>query len=314
MRRARVVGAFLVSVGAVTFGACGGDGSKITGNIGDPPDTPGDTAAASAAARTKATNTLLTQINDALNAMSQSASAGGAGGPTGGVGGGMMTGGKATLDGSPPPADAAKCTFDDETMRWNCPNITTQSGLVTTSWFQFRDASDKPQKDIDTLTTASIRRFVGTTGFTQHKLPTPKGPTDVTDTVATTDTLILSGLLGPKEQRKMISKGTVKHVMVPTDQGIIRMGGPKTTEDFRFDPPAEDGSPPARRYPISGKITLVWTTSQDGVLNSSATTTQVTTYDGTAIAKLVITSAQGKVIKTCTYDMTNQNSPPNCTP
>jgi hypothetical protein len=313
MSSAKVLGSFLASVGAVAVLACGGEGSKLTGIIGDTTKTPVDTATANAAARTAATNTLLTQINDALTAMSQSASAGGAGGPTGGQAGGMMTGATATLDGSTPPADAAKCTFDDANVRWNCPNI-TQANIVTTSWFQFLDAANKPQKLIDTLSTASVRRFVGTTGFSQHQLPTPKGVTDVTDTVANSDTLTLSGLLGPKDQRKVISKGFVKHVMVPANQGIIRMSGPKTTEDFKFDPPSKDGAPPARRYPISGKITLVWTTSQDGVVNSAATTTQVTTYDGTPIAKLVITSAQGKVIRTCTYDMTSQTSAPTCTP
>lgn len=314
MSSAKVLGSFLASVGAVAVLACGGEGSKLTGVIGDTTKTPTDTATANAAARTSATNTLLTQINDALTAISQSASAGGAGGPTGGQAGGMMTGGTATLDGTNPPADAAKCTFDEANVRWNCPDITQKDGLITKSWFQFLDAGSKPQKLIDTLTTASIRRVIATSGATNHTLGTPKGVVDVSDTTANTDTLTLSGLLGPKDQRKVISKGFVKHVMVPTGQGNIRMSGPKTVEDFKFDPPSKDGAPPARRYPISGKITLVWTTSQDGVANSTATTTQVTTYDGTAIAKLVITSAQGKVIRTCTYDMTSQTSAPTCTP
>ena len=42
-----------------------------------------------------------------------------------------------------------------------------------------------------------------------------------------------------------------------------------------------------------------------------STTTQVTTYDGTKIAKLVITTQQGQVLRTCTWDMTTTN-PPTC--
>jgi hypothetical protein len=101
--------------------------------------------------------------------------------------------------------------------------------------------------------------------------------------------------------------------MVP-DNGspVIHMDATKATDNFAFAPPTADGKPPAVRYPISGTITLHMTTSQEGVANSTANTIQTTTYDGTAIAKLVVTTLQGKVILTCTYDMTDSTSPANC--
>jgi hypothetical protein len=129
-----------------------------------------------------------------------------------------------------------------------------------------------------------------------------------------TDILVLAGLKGDPANRTVIATGTLRNVMVPDDAAnpVIHMDGTTTTENFAFAPPGADGTPPAVRYPISGKITVHLTTSQEGVQNSTANTIQTTTYDGTAIAKLVVTTLQGKVILTCTYDMTDSNSPASC--
>jgi hypothetical protein len=319
--RMRGVGRFLTVFGAVAFLACGGD---ATTGLTDPKvdttktTTPVDTAAANAAARTKATNTLLTQINDALTAMGQSQGVGGGvpGGPPGSAAG-MVTGGgllasSATLANSPPPADAAKCAFDSTATRWNCPEGTNPNGTTVKSWFQFLDSTNKPMKFLDSVKTVLIRRFVGTTGTIKTQLTTKDGTFPANDTTNDADTVLLAGVNGPAAQRKVTSSGALKHVLVPEGQPVARISATKTTQDFKFDPPGPNGEPPARRYPIAGKITLVLTSSQEGVANSTATTTQTTTYDGTAIATLVIKNLQGTTIRTCTYDMTAQNSPANC--
>lgn len=311
MGSTKVTRRFLVAFGAMAFLACGGDSPGIT----DPdPEVPVDTAVANAAKRTAKTNEFLTQLNDALTAMGQSGGAGGAGGAQGSTDAAIVSGTSATLAAAPPPANSAACTFDEANTRWNCPDFTQTNGLVSKSWFQFLDAAGAPHKTVDTTKTASIKRVVTLSGVIPQTVPVQgQGPTQMTDTTLQSDTLTLSGLLGPAADRKAISTGHLKHVMVGVNNQslILRMSGPKTVEDFKFAAPV-NGQPPAQRYPISGKITLVWTTSQDGNPSNTATTTQVTTYDGTAIAKLVIRNAQGNVIRTCTYDMTNQNSAPSC--
>ena len=315
MTGAKVVWRFLAAVGAVAFLACGGDTPGLTDPTVDTTKTTVDTATANAAARTKATNTLLTQINDALTAMGQSAGAGGGvpGAPA--AQGGPIVGGSATrASTTPPPADAVKCNFDSTNTRWSCPDFTQTNGLVVKSWFQFLDANNQPHKFIDSTKTVAIRRFVGTTGVLTTQLGTQTGPVPAKDTVNDADTLLLAGLKGAPDQRKLTSSGAMKHVLVPEGKPVARISAIKTTEDFKFEPPGPNGEPPAKRYPLAGKITVVLTSSQDGVANSTATTTQVTTYDGTTTARLVITSAQGKVIRTCTYNMTDPNSPASCTP
>ena len=68
-----------------------------------------------------------------------------------------------------------------------------------------------------------------------------------------------------------------------------------------------------KAYPLGGTITSV-ITSKSGT-DPTVTTNQVTTYDGTAIAKTVITLPNGAT-RTCTYDMSKPPgaSPPSCTP
>lgn len=323
MGSARVFGRFVFAVGLVGFLACGGDTPGITDppdDGPDGPDVPVDTAVVNAGKRAAKANEYLTQLNDALTAMGQAGGAGGAGGPQGSnavfAEAAVLAGGPATLAAAPPPANSAACTFDEANVRWNCPDFTQTNGLVSSSWFQFLDAAGAPHKFVDTTKTASIKRVVTLSGVIPQTIPVPgQGPTPMNDTTLQSDTLTLSGLLGPAADRKAISTGHIKHVMVAVSNSstIVRMSGPKTVEDFKFAAPV-NGQPPAARYPISGKITLLWTTSQDGVANSTATTTQVTTYNGTAIATLVIRNALGNVIRTCTYDMTNPNTPPSCTP
>jgi hypothetical protein len=66
-----------------------------------------------------------------------------------------------------------------------------------------------------------------------------------------------------------------------------------------------------KRWPAGGTITA--TIKSTTGTQPEVTTTQVTTYDGTSIAKTVITLPNGTK-RTCTYDMSKPpgESPPTC--
>jgi len=319
MGSAKVVSGFLIAVAAVAL-ACGGDGpAGITDpKIDDPKvDTtkkPVDTAAVNLAARIAATNALLGVIDDGFSALSQATSAGGAGGPGGSPPMFEEAGfrARATFATTPPASDAAKCTFADATMRWVCPDFKYPDSSVVTSWFQFLDTNGVAMKLFDTTTTVAIRRFVGRAGVVQTKFTNQNGTVTAVDTMANTDTLILTGIRGDPAKRKLNGKGTIKAVLVPPGSPTIHNSATTTTENFAFTPPPPPGSTvPPVHFPISGKVTAIVSGYSEDKPTQGSTTTQVTTYDGTKIAKLVITTQQGQLLRTCTWDMTTTN-PPTC--
>jgi hypothetical protein len=216
MGSAKVLGGFLFAVAATAW-ACGGDGSPgVTDpKIDDPKvdTTPKvvDTAAVNLAARIAKTNALLGVIDDGLSAVSQAAGVGGAGGP-GGAPPPMQEAGFSaapSLATAPPPTDAAQCTFEDATMRWICPSAKMFDSTVVSTWFQFLDSAGVAMKLIDTGTTVAIRRFVGRTGVVKTKFTNQSGTVSAVDTMDNTDTLVLSGIKGPPEGRKLNGKGTI---------------------------------------------------------------------------------------------------------
>ena len=319
MGSAKVVGRFLIAIAIVAW-ACGGDGSAgITDPKVDDPkvDTTKktvDTAAVNAAARLAATNALLSVIDDGFSALSQATSAGGAGGPGGAPQPAQEAGfsAPAAFATAPPPSDAAKCTFDDATMRWVCPDFKYPDSSVVKSWFQFLDTNGVAMKLMDTAKTVAIRRFVGRAGVVQTKFTNQNGTVTAVDTMDNTDTLVLSGIRGDPVKRKLNGKGTIKAILVPPGSATIHNTATTTTENFAFTPPPPPGSTvPPVHFPISGKVTAIVTGFAEDKPNQGSTTTQVTTYDGTKMAKLVITTQQGQVLRTCTWDMTTTN-PPTC--
>jgi hypothetical protein len=303
---------FALTFAIAAIVACGGEKG-----ITDPPGGGIDTAAVNAAARIASTNLLLGQIEDAVNALNQSLVAGGAPSASPELAGSPALGATRSLGaslGTAPPPDAAKCTFDDVNVRHVCPAFTQANGIVIRSWFQFLDAANKPQKDPDTATTVAIRRFVSKTGFMTTQFTPQGGPTvPAVDTMNNSDTLTLTGLKGPPEGRKLNGKGTMSVVIVPQGQPVGHMSATTTTENFAFIPPPPPPATPTVRYPISGKVTAVVTSYREDKPTQGSTTTQVTTYDGSKIAKLVITAATGQLLRTCTWDMTLQNVLPTCT-
>ncbi len=306
MRSSSQVRIVLSTLAVAGFAACGGDTPGIT----DPPVGGNDSASVTAA-----TNTLLTQMNDAMDAMNQALNAGG-----------VMTGFRlatalavagtssdvGAVEKAPPP-DAAKCSFDSVTVRHSCPNHTLANGVVISTWFQFLDAANVPHQHPDTATTVAIRRFVERSGVVTSQHTSQAGTVPAKDTIRISDTLTLSGLKGPPAGRKLNGKGAMAVVIVPQGQPVATVSATTTTENFAFLPPPPPPELPTVRYPISGKVTaLVTSRRSDQPPQAGSTTTQVTTFDGTKIATLVISQANGTVLRTCTWDMTS-TAPPACT-
>lgn len=299
---------FLTCFAVTVCIACGGDGPGLT----DPPDEePVDTAAVNAAARLATTNAALAQLEDAINALAEALSKGGvpgAGGPSTGIGAGVSSGPTATLAAAPP--DAAKCTFDDATMRHVCPDVTQSNGVIVNTWFQFLDAAAAPHKDPDSSKTVAIRRVVNKRGKMATQHTSQAGTVPATQTIDVSDTLVLSGLQGPIADRVLNSKGLMTVLLEPEGQPSVAMEVPIAADNLKLTPPGPAGSPKPPSYPIAGKVTAS-VTAKRADLAQSSTTIQVTTYDGNT-ATLVITASQtGQVVRTCTWDQSSK-VPPVC--
>lgn len=269
--------------------ACGGGGdSPITGTK-DPVVTKPDYNATITA--------YLTEITNSQNAASQSLSAGG------------VSSAPAPAAASWTPASpsstasqdsAAACTFDATNVRWNCPSVTAPNGLVTTAYFQLLDATNTPQTAFDTLTTVAIRRVTDKKGTVTQPLITQTGPVPSVNTVNNHDDLKLTGIRTAAAHR-LNGTGSMSISFVPEGRPKGTSSATTATADLGFTA----GKP----YPTSGKLSAVVVSTTEG--QNGSTTNQTTTYDGTAVATLVITFASGQK-RTCTYDMTAPTTPATC--
>jgi hypothetical protein len=297
MKRAIIAGTAVFGLVA-SFSACGGDSAGIT----DPGKK--DTTTVVPLNTNVIVSALLTDITAGQTAISAAASAGGV--PTAPPPASYSVGtslphasfNRATAPG--PTDDAAQCTFEAEAVRFVCPPFTAANGLVTTSYFQLLDAASVPMAKFDTALTVAIRRVTQKTGFVSNPLITQTGPVPAVDTTKNNDDLVLSGI--KTTVRRLNGTGTMAVVIVPEGQPVVHITATTTTADLSFTP-----TPP--KYPLTGKVTAVVSSIRG--TDPQTTTSQVTTYDGSKIAKLVITLLNGST-RTCTWDMT-ANVPPVCT-
>jgi hypothetical protein len=280
-------------IGATLLG-CGGDSPGIT----DPPggqDT--TTKKPTPPSKTAMVNALLAEITNGQSAASQSASAGGVPGAPAPKSSAALASTAVTATGD----DAAACVLDATTKRFNCPNQVQPNGLTTTVYFQLLDATGAAQTEFDTLTTTSVRRVTHKFGVYSNPLITQTGPVPAIDTTDNTDSLALSAVRTPGAH-KLNGTGLMKVVIVPEGQPVVRITAPTVTTDLAF-------GDSTKHYPISGTITATLTSIRTG--SPASTNSQVTSFDGTSIAKLVITLPNGQK-RTCTYDMTAPNVPAVC--
>ncbi|HEX7939047.1 MAG TPA: hypothetical protein VF483_08635 [Gemmatimonadaceae bacterium] len=277
-----VTAAVLMACGAV-LAACGGGDKSVDDALG-PGQTPVDSS------NTKVTG-MIAQLDAGQAAASSAASSGGQGAPSG------------SASNAPP---AQSCTFADSTMSFYCPTITQPNGMVYKMRFQLLDSAGAPQAHFDTVTTRAVKRITDRSGTVNQPLMTQNGPVPATQTMSEHVEMTLSNIrpgLTPEQN----GNGVMTNSIVPTGLASATMTVTETFEHIVIDP-----APGAPKYPKSGKVTVVMV-SQTGTA-PQVTTTQVTTYDGTATATTVIT-LPGGAKRTCTYSMTaNPPVPPTCTP
>jgi hypothetical protein len=258
-------------------------------NALDPGDGPGDAAAD--------VTSLLAQMDAGTAAASSSMSSGGT---------------------STPPPDTGKqnasaCVYDTPLQGFKCPTKVMPNGMKYDMFFQLLDASHQPQQMFDTATTKAIRRVTDRSGTMNQPLMTQNGPVPATQEIVGHEDMTLSGIRTNAPEQS--GTGTMSNKLVPEGMPSADINSTQTFSKIVFPPPPAvppaPGSQPTPVYPKSGSITSV-ITSKTGS-QPSVTTTQVTTYDGTPIAKTVITLPNG-MTRTCTYDMSAKTpSPPNCT-
>jgi hypothetical protein len=295
----RALNAFLLIAAATVVGCGGGDSPSITGVDDNPTGkTPVDL--------TSRVNELLAEINSTENAISQGSGGGGAPAPMAELrspikplfsSSGSMEDSRALFAGVP-AEDAARCTVDSTAVMYSCPSMTLPTGLVSKVSFQFLDAAGNPQFNFDTVTTAAIRRVRDLTGTVQQPLMTMDGPVDATQITNNHDDVKLSGL--HDEHHVQNGTGLMIHTIAIVGRDTAFITAPTTTTNVESSSKVP--------YPVGGSVTAV-VTSHTG--SQTSVTTQVTSFDGTSTATLVITFSQGGQSRTCTYDMTSP-APPVC--
>ena len=198
--------------------------------------------------------------------------------------------------------DSKACPLNAATGYFVCAPVTLPNGMTANSSFQLLDAADAPRTKYDSLV-VKLRRISSMTGTLTQPIQTPNGPVNATQTIAQHVTVVLTGFRANAPEQN--GTGRMTNTIVPEGLPTGNVTVAKTVAGLRIDP-----SPTGPKYPIAGTITSV-VTSQQGT-GPAFTSTQVTTYNGSAIATTVITPQNGPV-RTCTYDMTKKE-PPVCTP
>jgi len=279
--------------------ACGGADS-VTGNNNNNNNN-GNTDV------TTTVNELLAEINSSANAVAKGSGAGGAANllPVRGLNLSaysastphLATAG-ALFDQA--PDNAAVCIVDSTKVLWTCPTtVDPQSDTITVA-FQFLDTANVPQLHFDTATTASIRRITDSHYAKTTQVQTMAGPEQDFQVDTQHNDVVLSGILTGNHQQN--GTGHIIHTIYRSATDTAFITAPTTTSGILTSSKVP--------YPVGGSYTAVVHTIEG---KSNSTTTQVTSFDGTKTAKLVITFASpGVTPRTCTYDMT-ATTPPTCT-
>jgi len=287
---------------AAALGACGKSStSPLTDNTNGKTDT--TTHTTTPVDLTARVNELLAEMNSAQGAVSQGAAAGGADLEIpGGIK--LSASRSALLTPSGPsfagvPNDsAAACTFDSTAVRFNCPARTLAgSGLIHIVSFRFVDSTGKAQTHFDTLATMGLIRWTADSGTRSQPVQTMTGPVPATQSTHNSDSTMLTGLhVGQTHAQN--GAGSLQQMIA--EQGVVDTA-------FITAPTTSAGIQTSQTvpYPVAGSYTAVVHTVQG---KTSSTTTQVTSFDGSPTATLVITFVGGGK-RTCTYSMTTTALP-----
>jgi hypothetical protein len=292
-----------VFLAACAIVACGGGATSITDNTGATGGT-GGTGTKPKTDPTTTVNALLQEITSSQNAISKGASGGGAANrlPAPGLNLSVRGASAAAAAGAladQQPDNAALCILDPAAVLWNCPTTVSPAGDTVAVSFQFLDTANAPQPHFDSTTTAAIRRISNSHYSRTAPLQTQNGPVPAAQVDTQHQDVILSGILTGKHAQN--GTGTIVHIIAVQGRDTAFVTAPTTTTGI-----LTSNTVP---YPVGGSYTAVVHTVQGA---STSTTTQVTSFDGSKVATLVINFAAGGQPRTCTYDMTSP-APAVCT-
>jgi hypothetical protein len=182
------------------------------------------------------------------------------------------------------------CVFSTTTNRVECPTI-THDGLTINRSFSFLDASGAVQQAFvrGTTNTVNVKKSVSGT-VTHHET--------VTSTVNGSSDLTVAGLASGSTQRTVNGTSAGTDASTGTRDGVAftasRSAGDTTTG---LVIPIQDDHP---TFPTAGTIirSMTATVTVTGKTPSTSSRREVITFDGSAIAKVVIT--HDGVTKNCT--------------
>jgi len=215
----------------------------------------------------------------------------------------VASGGSTAAPSDTTSRDPRACLYNTTTKFFVCPARTLPNGMTDSTSFQLLDAANNPLPRFDTLVVA-FRRVSRLNGTLNQPIQTQNGPVAATQSITQNDDMTITGFRTNTPEQN--GTGTMTNTIVPVGMPTGTVSVSKTVAGLKFDP-----SPTGPRYPTAGTITAQITNQQGS--GPQFTSTQVTTYDGTSIAKTVITTPNGPT-RTCTYDMAaNPPVPPTCT-
>ena len=191
-----------------------------------------------------------------------------------------------------PSAANATCTYDATAKRAVCTPV-TQGGLTISRSIAWYDAAGTAQSAFDSVKTDAINTKVTAAGTITRR-------DSATSTINNASDRTVSGL----------AKGSTKHTVNGTAGGNEVTTGKDSSGTFTATRTAADTvkgvvvpvADTGRTYPTAGTVIRVMTISvrrASGTTNSSRR--EVVTYDGTNVAKMVVT--QDGTTKTCTLPL-----------
>lgn len=186
--------------------------------------------------------------------------------------------------------DSDACIFSTTTSRVECATV-THGGLTINRSFSFLDATGAVQQAFDIVKTNTVNVKSSVTGTVTHH-------ETATSTVNSSSDFTVAGLASGSTQRTVDGKSAGRETTTGTKDGVAftaaRTAG-DTTSGLII--PIQNGRP---TYPTAGTVirSMQATVTRAGSSPSTSSRREVITYDGSAIAKVVIT--HDGVTKNCT--------------
>jgi hypothetical protein len=170
------------------------------------------------------------------------------------------------------------CTY--AAGRWSCAGVYA-NGLTFTRSYAYYDASGQPMQTLDNLKTASINYQLSVNG-------TYVRDTTFTGTTHRSRNVTVSGLLGAETTRRWDGYGASADTNTHHDAISTRRYTGKSTDSLKavvYPQPRTHGS-----FPLSGSsirtVNFTVTSTGRGIETRSVDRRVVTTYNGTALAKI----------------------------